>query len=208
MHLLNGIKSSDAELLSAIAVIKSDDGPGGRIEQFEDTAAFLIQFDPVTRSRQKSGSIGRQHQVSGVELKKGIGRTGVALRYHSKEEYRKLTDEQKMELKEWRIGQKNNRKRNEPRNSGTNESVPDRAGGKRQRRFEKQLIAALRECRRGDQSSEDDEDELLIKQVVSAVTEGRRGKPPHTPLNETHAKPKGPSNKLQSILGRIRSKNE
>ena len=42
MHLLNGIKSSDAELLSAVAVIKSDDGPGGRIERFEDTAVFLI----------------------------------------------------------------------------------------------------------------------------------------------------------------------
>ena len=52
-------------------MIKSDDtSPGGKIERLEDTAAILIQFDPVTRKRQKSGSTGRQHQVAGVELKK------------------------------------------------------------------------------------------------------------------------------------------
>ena len=207
MHLLNGIKSSDAELLSAIAVIKSDDEPGGRIERFEDTAAFLIQFDPVTKKRQKSGTIGRQHQVAGVELKKGIGKTGVALRYHSKEEYRKLTDEQKMELKEWRIGQKNNKKRNETQNDGANEPTSNKSKGKRQRRFEKQLIAALREFGKKDETDENKEDESLIKQLVSVVTENQKSKSPHKPSGESQAKKSGP-NKLQSILERIRSNHE
>ena len=111
MHLLNGIKSSDAELLSALAVIKSDDGPGGRIERFEDTAAYLIRFDPVSSKRRRSGANGRQQQqISGVELKKGFGKTGVALRYHSKEEYKSLSDEQKRELKTFREENKKKRR--------------------------------------------------------------------------------------------------
>ena len=135
MHLLNGIKSSDAELLSAIAVIKSDDGPGGRIERFEDTAAFLIQFDPITQKMQKSGSTGRQHQVTGVDLKKEIGKVGVSFRYHSKEEYRKLSDDQKMELKEWRLRQKNKKKRTD--HQVGDEEKTNKVSGKRQMRLEK-----------------------------------------------------------------------
>jgi len=59
-HLLNGIKTSDAELLSALAVVKSDDGPGVRMERFEDTAAYLIRFDPVSSKHRRSGANGRQ----------------------------------------------------------------------------------------------------------------------------------------------------
>ena len=201
MHLLNGIKSSDAELLSAIAVIKSGDTPGGKIESFEDTAAFLIQFDPIARKRQKSGSTGRQHQVAGVELKKGTGKTGVAFRYHSKDEYRRLNDDQKLELKEWRLGKNDKNKRNE------HQAGDEDKKGKRQRRFEKQLISALRESQADDDKRQEREDAKLIQQVVSAVAESRNQLPSSKPSIERSVKPKNPG-KLQAILGRMRFKHE
>ena len=136
-HLLNGIKTSDAELLSALAVIKSDDGPGGRMERFEDTAAYLIRFDPVSSKRRKSGANGRQQQIAGVELKSGIGKTGVALRYHSKDEYKTLTDEQKRELKAFR---EENKKKRKAEGKSSGEKPEGKGGAKRQKRFNKILL--------------------------------------------------------------------
>ena len=214
MHLLNGIKTSDAELLSAIAVIKSDDRPGGRIEQFENTAAFLVRFDPVVQKRQRAGAGVRQHQVASIDIKKGVGKSGVALRYHSKDEYRRLTNEQKLELKEWRLSKKDGKrsldnKSDESGSSGENKGK----GGKRQRRFERQIISALRDCQMKKEEGEDkgssNEDLItaLKDQIVSAVNEAHNHSSPSTAPNASSSKQKGGS-KLQNILQRIRSNHE
>ena len=79
--------------------------------------------------------------------------------------------------------------------------------GKRQRRFEKQLISALKECRAEDDRRLEREDDDFIKQVVSAVAESRKYPPSSKPSAEQSVKLKGPG-KLQAILGRVRSKQE
>ena len=202
MHLLNGIKSSDAELLSALAVIKSDDGPGGRIERFEDTAAYLIRFDPVSSKRQRSGASGRQqHQVSGVELKNGIGKTGVALRYHSKQEYRNLSDEQKRELKIFREGTRDKRK--------GDERGPNVKGPKRQKSFHKQLVSALKELaepmemEKKQEPSEDEVRSMLVSalhEVMSVDQQPKVNLPPPPATKQ----PLKPPSRLNTIINRLR----
>ena len=201
IHLLNGIKSSDAELLSALAVVKSDDGPNGKMERFEETAAYLIRFDPVSAKRRKTGASGRQQQVSSLEIKNGIGKTGVSLRYHSSEEYKKLTDEQKLELKEYRQSNKNNKRKGDNKSEEGNEG-----GGKRQKRsFKKQLIAALQEIQQEDakqDAEENDAREMITSVVQEIMSVGQPTKKvalPPAPSNTAVRKP------MNSILNRLKN---
>ncbi len=206
-HLLNGIKTSDAELLSALAVIKSDDGPGGRVERFEDTAAYLIRFDPVSSKRRKSGANGRQQQqIAGVEIKNGIGKTGVSLRYHSKEEYRSLSDEQKRELKTFR---EENKKKRKTDGKSSDDKPEGKGGPKRQKRFHKQLISALKELSEPMEEEKKDEpknDEYAM--LVSALQEvmSVRQKKVSLPPPPAATQPPKPASRLNSIINRLRHK--
>ena len=199
-HLLNGIKSSDAELLSAMAVVKSDDGPGGKMEQFEETAAYLIRFDPVSSKRQKSGTASRQHQVAGVEIKNGIGKTGVALRYHSKEDYQKLNDDQKKELKEYQIEQRKKRKA---------DGKPDDKGGskKYKKAFQKQLVSALKELAEDKEppSEEENDTQALLVSALQEIMATKETKLPPAPPAQPVKKPSTGGSRLNSILKRLRS---
>jgi hypothetical protein len=114
--LLDAIQTSDAGLQAAMAAIKSDDKVDGKRSNFEATASYLLPYDPVAKKKstfddRKRGAA----SISGVEgddgghvsfaagsFKASIGKTGVHLRYHTKDEYNKLTSAQKQELKEWR----------------------------------------------------------------------------------------------------------
>jgi hypothetical protein len=109
-YLLDAIQTSDAGLQAAIAMIATDDGPNGKRNDFEATAAYLLPYDPVAKKRNVTGKRGdREASVSDVSAdvsagfgsKPGLGKTGVHLRYYTKDEYSKLTSEQKAELKEW-----------------------------------------------------------------------------------------------------------
>jgi hypothetical protein len=138
--------------------------------------------------------------VAGVEIKNGIGKTGVALRYHSREDYQKLTDEQKKELKEFRVEQRKKRK--------TDGKQDDHGkGSKKQRKsFQKQLISALKElAEEKDSPSEEEADNqaLLVSalQEIMATKESKAKLPPAPPSQPVQK----PTSKLNSILKRLRS---
>ena len=111
--LLDAIENSDAGLQAAMASIRTDDGPDGKRNNFEDAASYLLPYDPVAKKRSAGTKRGAAY-ISGVtededgdvgaakSHKLSIGKTGVHLRYHKPDEYFKLTSEQKLELKEWR----------------------------------------------------------------------------------------------------------
>ena len=114
--LLDAIQNSDAGLQAAMASIRTDDGNGGKRNDFEAAASYLLPYDPVAKKRSTATKRGAAY-ISGVDgdedgdannsatttaPKPSIGKTGVHLRYHKDAEYRKLSQEQKMELKEWR----------------------------------------------------------------------------------------------------------
>jgi hypothetical protein len=114
-YLLNAIISSDAGLQAAMASVKTDQTPNGLRNNFEATATHLMPYDPVMNKKaNQSGNKRNPAEISdasGAETganvsafgaKKGIGSSGVHLRYHSPDEYKKLSKEEKDDLRQWR----------------------------------------------------------------------------------------------------------
>ena len=98
IHLIDAIQCGDASLQAAIAHIKSQsDNPEGPGSNFEEAAADLLQFCPVSKKR-KAQPNDKTYNVSSVgfhgdegrkKSKLNKGETGVELRYYKPKEYRK-----------------------------------------------------------------------------------------------------------------------
>ncbi len=110
-YLTDAIQCQDAALQAALAGIRVDDGPEGMRNNFESAVTFLLPADPVAKKRKSGSGDGSYANVSSATggnqsgTKKSTGKSGVELRYYKKDEYSKLTSEQKDELREWRIKQ-------------------------------------------------------------------------------------------------------
>ena len=141
-YLLDAISCSDAGLQAAMASIKTDQDPNGLRNNFEATATHLLPYNPVQkkRSNHAGGKRGaadiltvtfEEADVSAFGAKKGIGKTGVHLRYHPKPEYNKLTTNQKDELREWREttggGKNKGKKSPHKKQKGTAKFTSDKA---------------------------------------------------------------------------------
>ena len=141
--LLEAIQNSDAGLQAAMASIRTDDEPTGKRNNFEDAALYLLPYDPVAKKRAATNKRGAAY-ISGVaqdedgdlsttqSQKPGIGKTGVHFCYYTKDEYSKLTSEQKRELKEWRLS-----------NPDTDNSKQSKKGKKKTQKKLKKMISKL-----------------------------------------------------------------
>ena len=79
-----------------MASVKTDTTPNGLRNNFEAMATHLLPYDPVQKKRAAAGDKRPSAEISDVNAdevnissfgtKKGIGKTGVHLRYHSPEE--------------------------------------------------------------------------------------------------------------------------
>ena len=124
-YLLDAIECNDAPLQAALANVEDDTDVGGtpanpipgKRNDFETAVAYLLPKDPVVRKRVQgnkrnvneiSETDGDKVEISSSSLKPGIGKTGVHLRWHKREEFRKLSKEQRKELVEWRAKEKEN----------------------------------------------------------------------------------------------------
>ena len=108
---MNGFSEcTNPEIMAIRAQIltdKSDDGP---LHNFEKMVALFLPFDPVAKRLRKAGgkSDALPANVSAIDIEdsgKGgqqVGKTGVAFRHYTQDEYKKLTNEQKDELRLWR----------------------------------------------------------------------------------------------------------
>ena len=125
-YLLEAIVTSDAPLQAAMALVKNDTAATGKMNDFESAAAFLLPEDPVAK-RKTLDQKREIAEISGLEgvigstqgggtTKASKGKTGVELRFYKQSEYGKLTDDQKMELKTWRM--ERNKKTKEKRDKG------------------------------------------------------------------------------------------
>jgi hypothetical protein len=105
---LDAIQISDAGLQAAIVAVKTDNKPAGKRNNFEKMASYIVPYDPVNKKRQTgsgqlTSNISATEEVSSMfGSKVGIGKTGIHLRYHTKEEYDDLPVEKRTELHEWR----------------------------------------------------------------------------------------------------------
>ena len=205
IHLIDAIQCTDPALQAAIAHVKSNDNPGGMMSDFEETAAYILQFDPVSKKRPGGRNNGNRQQqqialvdqslVGDGQMKKNRGKTGVELRYHKPESYRKLTDEQKQELKEWR---QNNPKSNKRKGGGG-------GGGhdKRHKTTKQQIIAALQEM--ASEEEKEAEGEITKEWIISAIREANSTPPlPPAPPAVPAPKPKSATSALQRIIQRAK----
>ena len=112
--LIDAIQCADAWLQATMASVKMDNGPNGLQNNFERAVSHLLPYDPVAKKRAtgiKHGSAlislaevdnGPTTTIAANDSKPSIGKTGVHLRYRKHHEYKKLTQEQRHELSEWR----------------------------------------------------------------------------------------------------------
>ena len=97
-----------------MASAKTDNGPDGMLNHFEQAAAHLLPYDPVAKKQAAGTKCGSAlisameaepettANASTTETKPSIGKTGVHLHYHKHHEYKKLMREQCCELGECR----------------------------------------------------------------------------------------------------------
>lgn len=203
-HLLSGIRTTNMPLQSAIAHVKSDDGPDGRMQDFESTAAYLSKFDPVQAKRRKTGQSGKKVTIAGVDLKSGVGKSGVELRYHTTDEYYNLKTPQKLELKRWRKTKKDQEKRKTGNQNPTDDGG-DNLMSKRQKKINNHVISALSQIQEAMEKQE--QEDTATEQQVSATTTSSSTSTTKssTPSPSTSSKARG-SSYLKQIVSRMKSK--
>ena len=116
-RFVTNIKSSDPELMAAVAQVKADKRLDGPLYDFEQCVAALLPSCPVAKRLKRNGSTKTQHVPAHIAAfavednketkgKKGgkyeTGTTGVVFRHYDKDEYSQLSNEQKNELRLWR----------------------------------------------------------------------------------------------------------
>ena len=115
-YLLDAIQCSDPGLQAAMAQVRTDSGGGGKMNDFEATASYLLPYDPVSKKRASGAKrgIGSISEITGSDeadvssvkesgsTKPSIGKTGVEFRYYKPPEYNELKPDQKAELKDFR----------------------------------------------------------------------------------------------------------
>ena len=215
IHLLDAIQTSDAPLQAALARIRSDDGVGGMMSDFEAATAYLLQFDPVAKKR-KQGGPGRQHQVSFVdqndgntgdfEMKPNKGKSGVELRYYNHDEYQTLTNDQKLELKEFR---KDKKRPGKEKQTGKGKRQKTSNGKTRDEKavftksMKKHIISCLKELNAEAQTAEASNNETR-DYILSVVGQQKKSS---IPPRATTPAPQPPS-ALQRILTHASSNKE
>ena len=111
-RLLNNIHSHDPELRAAIAHVRAHTDEDGPLYDFDKCVTLILHHCPVARSRKSGGknNSGSANDIHGfivsVDVSAGKGKTGVEFRYHTKAEYAKLPNDQKEELKMYRVARK------------------------------------------------------------------------------------------------------
>ena len=125
-HLLDNIQCDHAPLQAAMALVRNDRDPNGKMNSFEDTASFIIPHDPVVKKKRndqkrnpsaiaavqgdETKRVKTDANVSSVSSKPSTGKSGVELRFYKNDEYAKLNKEQRAEL--WRWQQENKKSKN------------------------------------------------------------------------------------------------
>ena len=97
-YLIDNITNSDPDLHAAIASICVD--TNGMCSNFEAAVAFLLPVEPYIKHR-TAGDKNITIADTQALKNKSNSKTGVDFRWHTPEEYTKLTKEQHSELYQW-----------------------------------------------------------------------------------------------------------
>ena len=116
-RLLKSIISSDMTIIAAITAIKANNA---KFTDYDEASDFLVTTSPPPKNLE-TGS----HNVSTFTT--NTERTGVESRYHKRDSFGRLSNEQKQELQSWREKETNNG------NHGTRNGRDRGRGGERGR---------------------------------------------------------------------------
>ena len=99
-YLLDNISHNDPDLRAALSSIRIN--TDNMRDDFEKCVAFLLPVCPFVKSKVNSNKNPRLPTVSSTTLKNsGDSKTGVDFRWHTHNEYSKLSKAQKQELRNW-----------------------------------------------------------------------------------------------------------
>ena len=216
--LLENILCNDPGLQAAMAQVQSDKTSGtGKRYNFEATAAFLVQYDPV--AKQRVAAVGKRGSddahvsdvtadisaASGFGSKVGLGKTGVHLRYHNKAEYKALSHEQRVELHEWRAEQRQKGVTFKGSLSATPSSKSSLSGNKRPGKTLRKSVASVvsGEMQKFLQKMEEQQENAQIDALVSSLDNA--APPPQKKIRITEPQTTVNSSALRSILRRVRN---
>jgi hypothetical protein len=96
-YLIDSVSSKDTTLQAAIGIIRAN--TNNMRNDFEAASTSLIEVDPYRRSTRQNNN--RDANVSAIDFGAGRGSTGVDLRFHPKDKFVALPQDQKDELREW-----------------------------------------------------------------------------------------------------------
>ena len=214
-YLLDAIENSDAALQAAMALCWNDTGPNGRRSNFEATTSFILPHDPVARKRttqrqrgsaQVSKSTTTISATSGTNeprTKRGIGKTGVPLRFHTAAEYAKLTREQKVELREFRDKREIQGKSQKLLNpSNKSKGNYNNRQNKRLKSMVAEAVAKQLESNEPPNNETTNDDEKTLRKYLVSLMKGSESKAPTNPpgnANASSAQARAPVT-LRSIL--------
>ena len=183
-YLLDAIECNDHALQASIALVRNDDGPTGKMSDFEKTASFLLPNCPVSKKRNQSGakrSFGATvSEIDAKTIRTGVGKaTGVALRFHTKKEYAQLSKEEKDELREHRDSLQTQGKSRKLSASGQKKSKGGSANSVSAANIEKMVASALAKSLKEHAKAETDEadaEKSMKEYILSVVnTKGKVG---------------------------------
>lgn len=207
-YLLDAIECNDHALQASIALVKNDDGPTGKLSDFEKTASFLLPNCPVSKKRNQSGtkrSFGATvSEIDAKTIRTGVGKaTGVALRFHTKKEYAQLSKEEKDELREHRDSLQTQGKSRKLSTSGQKKSKGGSANSVSSANIEKMVASAIAKGLKDHAKAETDEadaEKSMKEYILSVVNQkGKVGGTQVASANATTSSTVG-SSLIQSIL--------
>ena len=120
---------------------------------FEDVAAYLAPLCPVANNRKEIArrphgeisDITGEADVGSTEVKKGMVKTGVGLRYYKKVNFDLFSHEQREEIKAWSAAnRKQNRGKNQYNNNANNRNEQsDKQRQKPEAKVQRKMIASV-----------------------------------------------------------------
>ena len=206
-YLLDAIETTDASLQAAMALVCNDDNPkNGKQSNFEAISTCLLPHDPIAKKIQNNPSRrGAGAEISSIDfskIKSGVGTTGVKLGYHKREEYLKLTTEQKQELHVWRESSANSNNKSKDGKTAKRPAKYDKSDN--DKRMKRMISSAIvEEHAKGETTPDPDapqnaKDGTYLLSLVQALISSTAAtiQPP------VAATPKPPTVTIQSILKR------
>ena len=142
---------------------------------------------------------------SSSELKKGIGKTGVHLRWHSNKSFKQLTEDQKKELLEWRANNKGNITNDFGGGNKKKKTRKGRIAAAVEKQLEKRL--AVKEKESIDKRVNDDEARAYIMGLLNLGGSSNSGKVNSNNPSQISASQTGPKVTLQGILKNAKNRN-